>query len=265
MKDKFEHPCFNKDSINKVSRIHIPLVKTCNIQCNYCNRDYSCPNENRPGVSKRIIEVSEVYSLLQENLEKHPDLKIVGFAGPGDVLTQPEVLEETFKVIRKHFPELKLCLSTNGFAVSDTIDLLKEYKVEYITVTINALNPETADKIYNLKDVNLLLQRQKQAVGELTKLDTVIKINSVLIPGINEQEIIEIAKFAGEKGVFAQNVIPFLPVQGSQLEHLKEPSKELMHNIKQECAKHVKQLSHCKRCRADAVGNLCDEKNIFNN
>lgn len=45
------HPCFNAGARHRVGRIHLPVAPKCNMQCNYCNRDFECVNESRPGVS----------------------------------------------------------------------------------------------------------------------------------------------------------------------------------------------------------------------
>lgn len=260
-----QHPCFNREVVGKVSRIHLPLVKSCNIQCNYCNRSYNCPNENRPGVTSQLIKPEDIYKIIKESLLAHPDLKIVGVAGPGEAFAEPDIIYESFKIIRKHFPELKLCLSSNGYALVDSIDLIKELNINYITVTINTLNPDTALKIYNTDNINLFLDKQTEGIKVLKKLDTIVKVNSVVIPGINLEDIPEVAKFAGSMGVFAQNLIPFYPVKGSVFEKLREPSKEEMEKLRFDCSGYIKQIAHCKRCRADAVGNLLEEGKLVLN
>ncbi|EKE02395.1 MAG: hypothetical protein ACD_20C00395G0025 [uncultured bacterium] len=255
------HPCFNKNSAGKIARIHLPLIKTCNIQCNYCNRSYSCPNENRPGVTSQLIKPDDVYSLLKENIEIYPNLKIVGIAGPGEAFAEPEIVYQSLKIVRDNFPDLKLCLSTNGLAIIDSIDLIKELKIDYITVTINTLNPVTASKIYRT-DVENLLNKQQEGLKELIKLGITTKVNSVLIPEINMEDIIEVAKFAGETGAFAHNLIPFYPVENSFFEKLREPSKDELAKLRFECSGYIRQITHCKRCRSDVVGSLSDDRII---
>ncbi|OGH99336.1 MAG: hypothetical protein A2104_02005 [Candidatus Melainabacteria bacterium GWF2_32_7] len=259
--NKSLHPCFNKDSVGKVARIHLPLIKNCNIQCNYCNRNYSCPNENRPGVTSQLITPNDVYSLLKENLELYPSLKIVGIAGPGEAFAEPEIVYQSLKIVRNHFPDMKLCLSTNGLAVIDNIDLIKELNIDYITVTVNTLNPVTASKIYHT-DIETLLNKQQNGLKELVKADITTKVNSVVIPEINMEDVIDVARFAGKIGIFAQNLISFYPVKGSLFENLREPSKEEMDKLRFECSGYIKQITHCKRCRSDVVGNLSDDRKI---
>lgn len=256
------HPCFNKDFVGKTSRIHLPLVKNCNIQCNYCNKNYSCPNENRPGVTNQIIKPEDVYFLIKKSLILYPDLRIIGFAGPGESLAEPDILYDSFKVIRKHFPDLKLCLSTNGLAVIDSINLIKDFKIDYITVTINTLNPDTASKIYQTNSINELISKQTEGIKELSKLKITTKINTVVIPEVNIKDINNVAMFAQKMNIYAQNLIPFIPVKGSVFENFREPTKEELIKLRFDCSKYIKQIAHCKRCRSDVVGNLANDGKI---
>jgi nitrogen fixation protein NifB len=52
------------------------------------------------------------------------------------------------------------------------------------------------------------------------------------------------------------NCMPYYPNAGSEFEYLEEPDKATVERIRQSAGKHVKQMRHCTRCRADAVGLL---------
>lgn len=255
-----KHPCFDNNAASCFARIHLPLVQKCNIQCNYCNRKYSCPNENRPGVTSKILMVEDVYNTVQQAVNKYSGLNIIGVAGPGEPLAEPDKLYNALKNVKQDFPNLQLCLSTNGFALMESIDWIKELKVDFITVTINTLKIETAKKIYRLVDVEELLRRQIEGIKTLKNIDITTKINTVVIPGINydkeNDEIVDIARLAKDNNVFAQNLMPFYPVDGSVFEKIRSPEKEEIDFLRKKCEKFVKQLSHCKRCRADAEGYL---------
>lgn len=257
------HPCFNKDAAGKTARIHLPLIKSCNIQCNYCNRNYNCPNENRPGVTTQLIKPDDVYSLIKKSLVLYPNLEIVGIAGPGEALAEPEVTFDTFRVVRKFFPGLKLCFSSNGLAIVDFIDQIREFNIDFITVTINTLNPFIASRIYQTDNIELLITKQVQGLKELSKLQIPVKVNSVVIPEVNIEDIIDVSKLAKDSGAIVQNLIPFYPVKGSLFENLRPPNKDELEKIRFECSKYMKQIFHCKRCRSDVVGSLLDDKRIF--
>ena len=54
-----EHPCFSEKACHTFGRCHIPVAPKCNIQCNYCIRDFDCVNESRPGVTTRVLNPDE--------------------------------------------------------------------------------------------------------------------------------------------------------------------------------------------------------------
>lgn len=250
------HPCFDPVAAKSSARLHLPLIRSCNLSCGYCNRKYNCPNENRPGVTSGIISPESVEKYVNTVLEKFPSLSVIGVAGPGEVFAEPDILQKALSVVRDKFPHLSLCISTNGYALLENIDLIKELKIDFVTVTVNSLNPETVAKIYKNVDPDVLIRKQRMALDALVGLDIVVKINTVVVPDVNFDDVVDVAKLAGEMGLFAQNLMPFYPVEGSEFENLREPSEEEMNKLRLACSRHIKQISHCKRCRADACGYL---------
>ena len=83
-----------------------------------------------------------------------------------------------------------------------------------------------------------------------------VKANSIVLPGINDRHIETVARRMADLGVDLFNAMPYYPNAGSEFEALPEPEKEAVEAIRTACAAHVKQMRHCTRCRADAVGLL---------
>ena len=50
-----EHPCFNPKACHSFGRVHLPVAPRCNIQCKFCNRQFDCVNETRPGVTSAVL------------------------------------------------------------------------------------------------------------------------------------------------------------------------------------------------------------------
>ncbi len=101
-------------------------------------------------MTSRVLTPSE--GLERVNLVlRHPEvgkkLKVVGIAGPGDPLANPRTFE-TFRLIRAAHPEMTLCLSTNGLLLPEKIAEIVALGVHSLTVTINALTPETGAQVY---------------------------------------------------------------------------------------------------------------------
>lgn len=251
-----DHPCYNEHAKKSVTRVHLPVIKGCNINCGYCNRLYSCPNENRPGVTAKIIKPEDCLAVVQSAVEKFSSLPVVGIAGPGEALFEPEVVYKTFKSIAEQFPSAKFCLSTNGYNLVESIELIKELNIKFITVTVNTVDPLIAEKIYFDCDVDKLIKNQIAGIKLLSEIGVSVKVNTVAVTGINMGSIVDVSKIAAKNGAYAHNIMPFYPVLGSMFEKIPAPSQELIKNIRTESSLYLKQLSHCNRCRADAVGYL---------
>jgi nitrogen fixation protein NifB len=101
-----------------------------------------------------------------------------------------------------------------------------------------------------------LLARQLGAIQGLKERGIIVKINSIILPGINEDHIGEVARKMGELGVDLFNCMPYYPSAGSEFEYLDEPSTETVNSVRAAAGRHVKQMRHCTRCRSDAVGLL---------
>jgi nitrogen fixation protein NifB len=266
-----DHPCFYGSARARWGRVHLPVAPECNIQCNFCNRLYDCANENRPAVTRGILEPGNVLTHLDMLFRRRCDISVVGIAGPGDPLCEPERTLETVRAINSAYPDLLLCISTNGLNLSEYIDDLAEAGVTHITVTINAVDPLIGENIYSLVTINnhtyrgikaaeLLLSRQREAIVRLKERDIIVKINTVVIPGINVDHIENVAEEVARLGADMMNCIPMIPVPDTAFEHLNEPVAAQIERIRHSASIHIPQMYHCQRCRADAVGLLCSHK-----
>lgn len=259
-----EHPCFSEKACHAFGRCHLPVAPKCNIQCNYCIRDFDCVNESRPGVTTKVLSPDESVAMVRNALEKFPYIKVIGIAGPGEPLANDETLE-TLRRLHEEFPNVIKCISTNGLMLPEKIDLLQKYDVGNITVTLNAIDPEIGAKIYQFIDykgkrytgvegAKLLLENQLKGIEMAVERNMIVKINTVYIPGINEDHIPEIARKVGEMGVYTFNVIPLIAQY--KFADITPPTPAMKRKMQDECSKYVKQMRHCQRCRSDAIGRL---------
>jgi len=267
MIDLEKHPCFNIEAKGKYGRVHLPVAPKCNIQCNYCKRDYDCVNESRPGVTSEVLSPEQALAYMIKLKEKMPNLSVVGIAGPGDPFANPVETMTTLRLVRQHFPEMILCLSSNGLNVAPYVAEIAELKVSHVTITMNSLDTEVTKDIYKWARfenrgyvgkaaAELLLEKQLLAIKLLREHGITVKINTIVIPGVNEHVIEGVAEKAKELGAELMNAIPLFPVTDTIYENLKEPDLLTMREIRLKIAKHLKPMTHCARCRADAVGLL---------
>ncbi len=257
-----EHPCYSKDAQHKFGRLHLAVAPKCNILCNYCDRRFDCVNESRPGVTSEVLTPEQALEKTKEIIKEHPFIKIVGIAGPGDPLANDETFE-TFRLIRENLPDLTLCMSTNGLMLSDRFDELMEVGVETLTVTINAIDPDiqmqiTDRVIYKQKHyrgreaAELLIEKQLEGVEKAVKAGLAVKVNTVMIPGINDKHIPELAKKLSEMGVFIMNIMPL--ISQAKFADIKPPTDEERAALQEICKPYVQQMKHCRQCRSDAYG-----------
>ncbi|KAA6326097.1 FeMo cofactor biosynthesis protein NifB [termite gut metagenome] len=200
--------------------------------------------------------------------EKIPNISVIGIAGPGDPFANPEETLNTMKMVKQVFPDKIFCLLTNGLDLAPYIDELAEIGVSsHITITINSLRLETLAQMYLWVRFNrrvyrgeeagkVLLEQQLKCIPLLKEKEIVVKINTVICPGINDDEVEETAQKVASLGADTMNCIPMYPTENTEFERLPEPSKEMMKGIKAAISKYIQPMAHCARCRADAAGLL---------
>ncbi len=265
------HPCFNAKVKGQYGRVHLPVAPKCNIQCNYCNRKYDCVNESRPGVTSTVLSPEQALYYMGKVLEKEPRISVAGIAGPGDPFANSDATLETMRLIRKTYPETLLCLASNGMNLAPHVPELAEIGVSHVTVTVNGVDPEITKNIYSwVRDgkvlyrgrqgAELLLARQIRSIEKLKHYGIMVKINTIVIPGINDHHIIEVARAMQKLGVDLLNCMAMFPNVDTVFEDLPEPAKSDMTEIRNKAEQYLPQMRHCTRCRADAVGLLEDDR-----
>lgn len=264
------HPCFNDKARHEYGRVHLPVAPECNIQCNFCNRRYDCLAESRPGITSVILSPRQALAYLDRVLAKGKKISVVGIAGPGDPFANPEETMETLRIVRDKYPDVLLCVATNGLNISPYLEALADMKISHVSITINALDPQMGAKIYawvrdskkiyrGREAAELLLERQLEAIKGLKERGIAVKVNSIIIQGVNSGHIKEIAREISALGADIINPIALYPVEGSVFGDFGEPSAETVAQARGNAAEFLPVMSHCARCRADAVGLIGEE------
>lgn len=211
-----------------------------------------------------MITSDEALQRVSEVMANYPNIRVVGIAGPGEPLYNEETFE-TFRLIKRAFPHLSHCMCSNGFLLSEKLSNLQEVGIDTVAVTLNTIQPEIAEKIYSfityhgkiyrgLEGVRILIQHQLAGIEETVRKGVVLKVNTVLIPSINDHHILDIAKKAKELGAYVHNIVPLIPQ--TQMAQLSPPTGEERARVQNECEKIIPQMRHCRQCRDDAIGKL---------
>lgn len=261
-----DHPCFNQDAHGKKGRLHLPVSPSCNIQCRFCRR--ACNHEEqRPGVAGGILKIEDAVGTVAKALTLCPEITVVGIAGPGDALASPHAVE-VFRRIHKAYPHLIKCLSTNGLALPGKAGLLWQVGVRTVTVTVNAVDPKIAAQVVShilwegrvytgMEAGNLLTARQLQGIREVSRKGMMVKVNTVLIPTVNDEHIRDIARAVKLAGAAVHNIIPLIPQH--EFKDLAAPTCGQINEARAQAELYLKQFRHCQHCRADACGIIGKE------
>ncbi len=270
-----DHPCYSEEAHHYFARMHVAVAPACNIQCNYCNRKYDCANESRPGVVSEKLTPDQARRKVIAVANEVPQLSVLGIAGPGDACYDWRKTKATFEEVSRDIPDIKLCISTNGLALPDHVDELVEMNVDHVTITINMVDPEIGTKIYpwifyrnrrytGLEASRILHERQMLGLEMLTARGILTKINSVMIPGVNDEHLLEVNKWVKERGAFLHNVMPLIsdPAHGTHfgLTGQRGPKAMELKALQDKLEGGAKLMRHCRQCRADAVGLLGEDR-----
>jgi len=275
-----EHPCYSEAAHHRWARLHLPVAPRCNISCAYCDRRVAdCFHARRPGVTSRLLAPAQVGDLVRRTLEAEPRLRVVGVAGPGEPLANPETFEALAAAKDAH-PGLTLCLSTNGLLLPDRVPALAALGVSTVTVTVNTVRPEVGRLIYlrvtvpdappepagpaaehhtgpaaeddHTAAVALLIDRQLEGIRRAAAAGLAVKVNTVLIPGVNDRCCAAVARAAAERGAVIHNIAPLIPL--GALAGKRPPTCAELRQARTEAERYLPQFRLCKQCRADAVG-----------
>jgi len=269
------HPCYSEEAHHHYARMHVAVAPACNIQCNYCNRKYDCANESRPGVVSEKLTPEQAARKVLAVASTIPQMTVLGIAGPGDPLANPEKTFRTFELISQTAPDIKLCRSTNGLTLPDHLDTIAHYKVDHVTITVNMVDPDIGAEIYpwvffkhkrytGRDAAEILTERQMRGLEMLTERGILCKINSVMIPGVNNDHLVQVNREVKSRGAFLHNIMPLIsaPEHGTVfgLNGQRGPTAQELKALQDSCEGEMNMMRHCRQCRADAVGLLGEDR-----
>jgi nitrogen fixation protein NifB len=158
-------------------------------------------------------------------------------------------------------------VASNGLGIEAHAAELGKLGVSHVTITVNAVDPEIGARIYAwvragtrvLRGVDAaaaLLERQRAAILELRRRGITVKVNMIVLPGLNDGHAADVAREVALLGANIMNCIPVYPVAGTPFESVGQPERGELDEMRRRAAEFLPQMLHCTRCRADAVGLL---------
>jgi nitrogen fixation protein NifB len=142
-----DHPCYSEDAHHYFARMHVAVAPACNIQCHYCNRKYDCANESRPGVVSEVLTPDQAVRKTLAVAATIPQMTVLGIAGPGDPLANPQRTFETFRQLAEGARHQALRVHQRPHAAA-VRRRTRPHNIDHVTITINCVDPEVGAKIY---------------------------------------------------------------------------------------------------------------------
>ena len=172
----------------KIDYLRISVTQRCNFRCRYCMP--KTPFEWVP--KENLLSFEELFSFVKiaidEGIEK---IRITG----GEPLVRKD-LPEFIKMISEYAPNIDLALTTNGYFLESYAKILKECGLKRINMSLDSLKPEMARFIAQKGILHSVLAGLNAAL----KAGLKVKLNTVALKGINEDELPYLLEFAKSKG-----------------------------------------------------------------
>lgn len=213
--------------MNTVDYLRISLIDRCNFRCQYCmpeevELDYILRQE--------LLTNEELLTLLREVFIP------VGFRKfrltGGEPLLRPGVVD-LVRAIASLPQTQDLAITTNAFLLAGMAQDLYDAGLRRINISLDSLEPETFDKIIG----NRGRSRWQQTWEGIQAAHRVgfdpLKLNVVVIPGVNEQEVLDLAALTIDRRWHVR-FIEFMPIGNTQLfnDRAWVPSEELRQRIR---------------------------------
>ncbi|MGQ4647769.1 GTP 3',8-cyclase MoaA [Lyngbya aestuarii] len=214
--------------MNTVDYLRISLIDRCNFRCQYCmpegaELDYILRQE--------LLTNEELLRLLKEVFIP------VGFSKfrltGGEPLLRPGVVELVRDIAS--LPQTQdLAMTTNAYLLAGMAENLYNAGLRRVNISLDSLHPETFDKITGSRGRSRWQQTWEGIQAAYHAGFDPLKLNVVVIPGINEGEVLDLAALTIERHWHVR-FIEFMPIGNAELfgERAWVPSEELRQSIRE--------------------------------
>ncbi|MHA2070419.1 MAG: radical SAM protein [Candidatus Thorarchaeota archaeon] len=257
------HPCWSHSRKHIWERIHLPVARSCNVKCSFCDRKHAsrCHTPS-PGSSRILMTPNEAVKRTLEEIKRRPNLRIAAVSGPGEPLANDPTFD-TLQGIKTAIPDIHFCISTNGILLANKITRILKFDVETVSVSISTVNPSSAARIYEWAVIDgkllrgeemgkLVIEKQLEGICKASRAGIRVKVNTILIPTINGQDIGDLASEVSRAGATLQNIVPLVPT--ANMMEFSAPSQVELETARQAASLYIDQFHHCHQCRSDVVG-----------
>ncbi|MCG6203440.1 radical SAM protein [Rhodopseudomonas sp. HC1] len=251
----------------RITRLNLPVSPTCNVDCAFCAQAFD-QQDHHSDQASRLLTPTQAIELVTRTRALSPTLSVVGISGPGEPLATHHALDALAKV-HERWPDLALCLSTNGLLLPDQIDHIAAFGITTLTVTVNAVDPVIQARITpsiawrhrrldGIEAAERLIGNQIDGIAQASARGLAVKVNTVLIPTVNEDHISDIAERVAHAGAHLINIIPLVPQH--RFAHLPAPGLMKRYVARADAERYLRVSHHCQQCAADACGTAPNDE-----
>lgn len=169
--------------------LRVSLTNKCNLACNYC-----VPEKAKSALSAFSALSCDEYLKVVERLYRLTGIHTVRLTG-GEPLLYKQIIPLVKGLKQIGIENIKL--TTNGLLLAGLAGELKEAGLDSVNVSLDALDEEIFFKVSRRRNVDKVLEGIDQSIG--TGIN--VKLNSVVMKGVNQGQILPLLDYAGQKGI----------------------------------------------------------------
>ena len=182
--------------IDPHGRVHrdlrVSLTDKCNLRCTYC-----MPAEGLPWLPKdELLTTPELLTLVEAAVTAGiTEVRLTG----GEPLVRPDVVEIVSGIAAMEGPQGRpeVSMTTNGLGLAKIAPALKEAGLARVNVSLDTLHPERFHEITRRDRFDDVVAGMAAAHEAGLRP---VKVNSVLQRGINDDEVVDLTRWAVERG-----------------------------------------------------------------
>ncbi len=204
----------------RVQDLRISITDRCNFRCAYC-----MPEEGMQWLAREeLLSYEELARVARVCVERYSfgAIRITG----GEPLVRAHVV----RLIEQLAPlGVDLAMTTNGVKLPEVAHDLARAGLDRVNISLDSLRRETFFALTRRDELDRVLAGVDAALeAELVP----VKINAVVIRGVNDDEVVDLAAFAREKGV-GMRFIEFMPLDadGAWSHDKVVPAREILDRI----------------------------------
>jgi cyclic pyranopterin phosphate synthase len=190
------------DSFGRVHRdLRISVTDRCNFRCTYC-----MPEEGMTWLPREeVLTFEELERVARVLVEQHGIRSIRLTGGEPTVRAHLPVLVSKLAAL-----PVDLALTTNGATLRSVAIGLAEAGLRRVNVSLDSLQPERFTELTRRDELDNVLDGIDAAVEAGL---TPVKVNVVIVRGVNDDEIVDLAAYGRDRGVTVR-FIEFMPLDG---------------------------------------------------